>query len=172
MGIDVEVSWTQKYRPQNLEDVAAQGRATKKIRKWAKEWEEGQPDKSALLFYGPPGTGKSVTASALAKEKGWDLIELNASDKRTRKEIERVAGSAASSGSLTGAGGKRLIVLDEADNVHGKSDRGGSKAISNLLKETQNPVILIGNDQYDISRSIKRKSGRGELQEIEKKFNS
>lgn len=153
----MEISWTEKYRPKDLDEVAAQGRATKKIRKWAEEWEDGVPDKPALLFYGPPGTGKSSTAAALAKERDWDLIELNASDKRTKKEIERIAGMAASSGTLTGAGGKRLVVLDEADNVHGNADRGGYSAISKLLDDTKNPVILIGNDRYDIPNSVKRK---------------
>lgn len=151
-------SWTEKYRPKRLDEVAAQGRAIKEIKKWADEWDGGRPDKPALLFYGPPGTGKSATAAALAREKGWDLIELNASDTRTKNEIERIAGSAASMGTLTGGGGKRLIVLDEADNVHGTADRGGNRAISELLKKTQNPIILIGNDRYDIPKGIKRKT--------------
>lgn len=151
-------SWTEKYRPENLNEVAAQGRAMKKIRKWMRQWEGGQPDKPALLFYGPPGTGKSATAGAIAQEEGWDLIELNASDTRTRKEIERIAGSAAKMGTLTGGKEKRLIVLDEADNVHGTADRGGYRAISKLLKETHNPVILIGNDRYAIPKGVKRKT--------------
>lgn len=151
-------SWTEKYRPKKLEDVAAQGRAMKDIKKWLKKWKKGKPDKKALLFYGPPGTGKSATASAIASEMNWDLIELNASDKRTRKEIERIAGSAASMGTLTGKGGKRLVVLDEADNVHGTADRGGNRAISKVLKETKNPIILIGNDKYDVPKGIRRKS--------------
>lgn len=152
----MEKSWTEKYRPKRLGEVAAQGRAMKIIKKWADGWEKGEPDNPALLFYGPPGTGKSATAAALAQDRGWDLIELNASDKRTKKEIERIAGSAATSGNLTGTGGKRLIVLDEADNVHGKSDRGGYGAISKLLKETRNPVIMIGNDRYAIPRKVKK----------------
>lgn len=158
MDIYMIQSWTEKYRPKKLEDVAAQGRAMKKIRKWADQWKKGKPDSTALLFYGPPGTGKSATANALANEMGWDLIELNASDKRSRSEIDRIAGSAANMGTLTGKGGKRLIVLDEADNVHGTADRGGNRAISELLKETNNPIILIGNDRYDIPKGIRGKS--------------
>ncbi len=150
-------SWTDKYNPKNLEDVKAQGRAIKEIRKWADQWKTGRPKKPALLFYGPPGVGKTATAAALAKEMKWDFIELNASDQRTKKEIERIAGSAAGMGTLTGKNSKRLIVLDEADNVHGQADRGGQGAISKLLNETQNPIILIGNDQYDIPRNIQRK---------------
>ncbi|MFP4005370.1 MAG: replication factor C large subunit [Candidatus Hadarchaeia archaeon] len=150
-------SWTSKYRPKSLDDVSAQGRAMKEIRKWADQWESGRPKKPALLFYGPPGVGKSSAAHALAKEKDWDLIELNASDERTKSKIERKASTAANYGSLTGKKEKRLIVLDEADNVHGNADRGGKKAISKLLNESKNPIILIGNDQYEIPQNIKRK---------------
>ncbi len=157
-GIEMSISWTEKYRPETLNDVAAQGRAMKDIKKWADGWERGRPENPALLFYGPPGTGKSATAAALANERGWDIIEMNASNKRTKGEIERIAGSAASMGSLTGGEEKRLIVLDEADNVHGTSDRGGYTAISKLLNETQNPIILIGNDRYEIPNGIRNKS--------------
>ncbi len=150
-------SWTEKYRPKKLENVAAQGRALKDVRKWAKKWEKGNPENKALLFYGPPGTGKSATAHALAEKMDWDLIEMNASNKRTKKEIEKIGGSAAKMGTLTGGGRKRLIVLDEADNVHGNADRGGNRAISSLLKETNNPVILIGNDRYEMPKSIRNK---------------
>lgn len=158
MRVKLVKSWTEKYRPEKLEDVAAQGRAMKDIRKWIQKWKKGTPKKRALLFYGPPGTGKSATAAAIAKDAGWDFIEMNASDKRTRKEIDRIAGSAASMGTLTGKDTKRLIVLDEADNVHGTADRGGNKAISKLLNDTKNPVILIGNDRYDVPRGIRNKS--------------
>lgn len=151
------IAWTDKYRPKSLKEVAAQGRAEKEIRKWANEWKKGRPDNPALLFYGPPGTGKSATASALANDMEWDLVELNASDKRTRKEIERIAGTGATTGSLMGKGRRRLIVLDEADNVHGTADRGGYRAISKLISDTQNPIILIGNDRYAIPKSIRRK---------------
>lgn len=161
-------SWTDKYRPEKLGNVAAQGKAIKEIRKWAAKWEKGKPKKSALLFYGPPGIGKTATATALAKEMGWDLIELNASDQRTKKKIERIAGRAATMGSLTGKKEKRLIVLDEADNVHGKADRGGQSAISRLLKQNQNPVILIGNDQYEIPRGIKRKCKKINFRKLRK----
>lgn len=148
--------WTDKHRPHKLNEVVGQRRATKGMLEWTEEWKEGKPKKTALLLYGPPGTGKSAAATALAGELGWDLIELNASDKRTLKEIKRIAGSAATTGTLTGGEGKRLIVLDEADNVHGTVDRGGYSAISKLLGETQNPIVLIANNRYEVPSKIRR----------------
>ncbi|MEA1904370.1 MAG: replication factor C large subunit [Candidatus Hadarchaeota archaeon] len=148
--------WTDKHHPHKLDEVVGQGQTTRGMLEWAEEWKKGRPKKPALLLYGPPGTGKSAAATALAGELGWDLIELNASDKRTLKEIERVAGSAATTGTLTGTGEKRLIILDEADNVHGTADRGGYSAISKLLDQTQNPIVLVANNRYEVPGKIRR----------------
>jgi len=148
--------WVEKHRPKKLNEVMGQATAVQQMERWAQEWAKGKPVKTALLVYGAAGTGKSAAASALAREFGWDLLEMNASDERTLKEIQRIAGTAATSGTLVGgAGGRRLVVLDEADNVHGTADRGGYKAIKELIEQTKNPLILIANDQYEIPWDIR-----------------
>ncbi|MDH5442864.1 MAG: AAA family ATPase, partial [Hadesarchaea archaeon] len=149
-------SWVDKYRPRELKEVIGQSQALKAMLGWAEGWRKGKPKKPALLLYGAAGTGKTVATATLAREFGWDLIELNASDKRTLKIVQQVAGTAATTGTLfAGAEGKRLVVLDEADNVYGTTDRGGYRAIEELLKQTQNPVVLIANDQYAIPWKIR-----------------
>ncbi|MFN4132823.1 MAG: replication factor C large subunit [Candidatus Hadarchaeales archaeon] len=148
--------WVDKYSPKRLSDVVGQPASIRELKSWADSWERGKPSKKALLLYGPPGTGKSVSCEALAREMGWELIEMNASDERTLSEVKRVAGGAAVSGTLTGGvSGKKLIVLDEADHIHGTADRGGQKALKEVIDQTRNPVVLIANDLYAIPWDIR-----------------
>ena len=42
----------------------------------------------------------------------------------------------------------KLIILDEVDGIHGTNDRGGVRAIGEIIKNSQHPMILIANDFY------------------------
>lgn len=152
--------WTEKYRPSSLSALRGNDKACNKLREWAESWED---HREAVIIHGPPGIGKTSAAHALASDLGWPTIELNASDSRTKDVIERVAGEAAKSGTLTGGGdGKRLVIMDEADNIHGNADRGGARATTSLVKEANQPMILIANEFYDMSQGL-----RGACQDIE-----
>ena len=161
------LAWVEKYRPTSLDEVVGNPAAIADLRKWAAGWVKGRPDKKAVILQGDPGIGKTTAALALAREMGWTLIEMNASDSRNADAIERVAtrGSVLQTFSPTGEflrteqGGRKLIVLDEADNVFGREDKGGIAAIVSLIQNTRQPVILIANDYYALTRrssSLKR----------------
>ncbi|WP_048183476.1 replication factor C large subunit [Methanosarcina siciliae] len=147
------IEWAEKYRPRTLEDVVGNKKAVRDFRAWAEEWQSGIPETRAVILYGPAGIGKTSSAHALARDMEWDVIELNASDQRTAGVIEKIAGSAASMNSLFGS--KRLIILDEADNIHGTADRGGMRAISGIIKGTLQPIVLIANDIYGLTPAIR-----------------
>lgn len=147
------IEWAEKYRPRTLEDVVGNKKAVRDFRAWAEEWQSGIPETKAVILYGPAGIGKTSSAHALARDMEWDVIELNASDQRTAGVIEKIAGSAASMNTLFGS--KRLIILDEADNIHGTADRGGMRAISGIIKGTLQPIVLIANDIYGLTPTIR-----------------
>ena len=154
------MDWTEKYRPQTLDQVIGNPTAVNSLRAWARSWEKGTPEVRVAILRGPPGVGKTTSAEALAREMGWSIVEMNASDQRTGKAIEDVAlrGSMfetfADDGSFTRSseGGRKLIVLDEADNFYGNSDKGAIPVVNALIKGTAQPVILIVNDFYELSR--------------------
>jgi replication factor C large subunit len=147
------IEWAEKYRPQALKEIVGNKKAVQDLRVWAEKWLSGIPERRAVILLGPAGVGKTSTAHALARDLGWEVIELNASDQRTAGVIEKVAGSAASMNTFFG--GKRLIILDEADNLHGTADRGGMRAIAGIIKNTLQPIVLIVNDVYGLTPAIR-----------------
>lgn len=137
--------WTDKYRPQSLDEVVGNNKEKKTILEWINNWKRGDPQ-NPLLLVGPPGIGKTTLAQVIAKEFS-EYVELNASDKRSHDIIKRTIGESSSSRSLFGDDYK-LIILDEVDGIHGTNDRGGVKAIGEIIKSSKHPLILIANDFY------------------------
>jgi replication factor C large subunit len=161
------MSWAEKYRPKTLDDVVGNPTAVAELRKWAASWQRGRPEKRAVILQGPPGIGKTSAALALANETGWSVVEMNASDSRNAEAIRKTATRGAvlqtfsDTGEFlrTGQGGRKLIILDEADNVFGREDRGGIAAIVDTIRDSGQPILLIANDYYELTRrssSLKR----------------
>jgi len=144
--------WTEKYRPKSLADVRGNNKSVKELQEWAEDWDSGE-DREPALVHGEPGVGKTSAVHALANDMGWTVVEMNASDARTADAVEEVAGEATRSAGLTG--GRTLVVMDEADNLHGNADRGGSRAVTEMVKNANQPVVLIANDPYEMSRSLR-----------------
>ncbi|WP_101294698.1 replication factor C large subunit [Halegenticoccus soli] len=155
--------WTEKYRPRTLSAIRGNDKARDRLREWAESWDD---HREAVIVHGSPGIGKTSAAHALANDMGWETVELNASDQRTASVIERFAGRAAKNATLGGSvgsdgapgeagGGRQLIILDEADNIHGNYDRGGTSAITRLVKEAGQPMVLIANEFYEMSRGLR-----------------
>ncbi len=135
---------TERMRPATLDGVVGNPRAVVELRRWANVWatSTSPPRLRAALLEGPPGVGKTTAALALANEMGWTVVEMNASEARNQSAIEQVAGRAAlthtlgTSGTYRGpaAGGRTLILLDEADCLTGRaSDEATPRpAVGNL----------------------------------------
>jgi replication factor C large subunit len=145
------MDWAEKYRPQRLDEVVGNSPALRRMYEWGISWTRKSPP---LILYGKPGTGKTSSAHALAADMGWEVIELNASDQRTKAVIERIAGISSMTGSLMGAS-RKLIILDEADNLQGTADRGGARAIIDVIRKAQQPIILIANDLHGLAAELR-----------------
>jgi replication factor C large subunit len=143
--------WTEKYRPSTLAEVRGNNKARDALREWGQTWDD---HRESVILHGSPGIGKTSAAHALANDMDWTHIELNASDQRTADAIERFAGGAAMNQSLSETG-RQLVILDEADNIHGNADRGGARAITQLVRETQQPMVLIANEYYEMSNTLR-----------------
>ncbi|ELZ35294.1 replication factor C large subunit [Halogeometricum pallidum JCM 14848] len=164
--------WTEKYRPSTLAEVRGNNKARDAFAEWGKTWGD---HREAVVLHGAPGVGKTSAAHALAADMGWETVELNASDQRTADVIERFAGRAAKNATLAGAAagdangereGRQLVILDEADNIHGNYDRGGAGAVTRLVKESNQPIVLIANEYYDMSNGLRNAAREIEFRDV------
>jgi len=142
------VPWIIKYRPRRIEDVVDQEKAKELLIPWIKKWLSGTPpEKKAALLWGPPGVGKTSLVEAICNEFKLEKIEMNASDFRRKKDIERIAIAAATKRPLPPWKG-RLILLDEVDGLSPRGDEGAVSAILELIRKTKNPIVMTANDPW------------------------
>ncbi|MCE9651548.1 MAG: AAA family ATPase [Nitrosarchaeum sp.] len=143
--------WSEKYRPQNISDMIGNEESRSSIIEWFTKWKKGT---KPLLLVGPPGIGKTTISYLTAKQFGYDLIGLNASDVRSKSQINEILTPVLGNISILGI---PMIFIDEVDGIHGRGDYGGVEALIEILKEPTVPIILAANsDESDKMKSIKK----------------
>jgi len=172
--------WVDKYKPSAAKGIIGQqgDRSNmNKLKIWLKDWnknhlestkaapkpapwgvanDNGAWAKCALLS-GPPGVGKTTTAYLVSKELGYDVVEMNASDTRSKKLLQTSVSDTLNTTSVATLMGdnnannkvtsKRVLLMDEVDGMAGNEDRGGIAEIIILLKTSKIPIIAMCNDR-------------------------
>lgn len=158
--------WTVKYAPNNLNHVCGNKGAVTKLQNWLNNWHDNakhgfkQPGRDgsgifrAVLLSGPPGIGKTTAAHLVANLAGYDVIENNASDVRSKKLLAQDVSSALTNTSIKGFMSsaksskekKICMIMDEVDGMSA-GDRGGVGQMAALCRTTEVPIILICNDK-------------------------
>ena len=151
--------WTEKYRARKFTDLVGDERTHRDVLRWLKAWDpivfpgnakrriktkvgEGEINqrqhRKILMLTGPPGLGKTTLAHVCARQAGYEIVEINASDERSRDVVkgrirdcvgtENVKGinTAEAGGSTTRKAGRPVcVVVDEVDGVVSGSSGGG-----------------------------------------------
>jgi replication factor C subunit 1 len=161
--------WTTKYAPTKTNQICGNKAQVEKIQKWLEKWPnnrkhdfllpgaDGSGKYRAIIIHGPPGIGKTTAAHLAAKLEGYDVIESNASDTRSKKLVESGLSEVLNNSSLLGffAGDgkevnkqkkKIVLIMDEVDGMSA-GDRGGVGALAKVCKKTEVPMILICNER-------------------------
>lgn len=121
-----EFLWTEKYRPQKIEDCILPDRLKKVFQEYVNE--KKIPN---LLLSGTAGVGKTTVAMAMCEEIGLNYLFINSSEDRGIDMLRTKIMGYASTVSLTG--GRKVIILDEADGLTPEAQdalRGAIEAFS------------------------------------------
>lgn len=165
-----EKLWTTKYAPTDLNQLCGNKGNVQKLKTWLTNWFEyarhdfknpgadGGGVFRAALISGPPGIGKTTAAHLVAKQLGYDVLEKNASDVRSKSLLNTNIKSVLNNTSVVGffkhrnddvAGEndrKFCLIMDEVDGMS-SGDHGGAGALSAFCRITKMPLILICNDK-------------------------
>jgi DNA polymerase III delta prime subunit len=117
--------WTEKYRPQSIEDCILPERLKKPFQEYV-----NQNNIPNLILSGGPGVGKTTVAKAMCNEIGCDFMVINGSDESGIDIFRTKIKNYASSMSL--AGGRKVIIIDEADYLNPNSTQ---PALRNAIEE-------------------------------------
>lgn len=160
---------TSKYAPTQLSHICGNKAQVEKIQSWLRNWPknkkynfqrrgaDGMGGERAIIVSGPPGIGKTTAAHLAATLEGYDVLESNASDSRSKKLVENGVSDVMNNTSLLGyfAGDgknvdatkkKIVLIMDEVDGMSA-GDRGGVGALAKFCKKTEIPLILICNER-------------------------
>ena len=81
--------WTEKYRPKTLDEYYMSHRQLSTVKKWIKDYMTADEDaKPFLILYGTAGIGKTTLAHLIFKKYKFEVIECNASDSRSKKNLQ------------------------------------------------------------------------------------
>ncbi|MBN2102148.1 MAG: replication factor C large subunit [Candidatus Aenigmarchaeota archaeon] len=137
----MSILWTEKYRPETFSDISGQGKALKEISGFLESFKPGK----ALLLAGKPGIGKTLSIETICREKGWLLMQMNASDSRTSDEIQALLGQSSNMRPLFHK--KKVILIDEVDGISSR-ERGATKTLIDIVKKSSFPIVFIANDPW------------------------
>ena len=188
--------WTEKYRARKFADLVGDERTHRDVLRWMKGWDPivfpgarrpksktsfqneslvDRPQRKILLLAGSPGLGKTTLAHVCARQAGYEVVEINASDERSRDIVkgrirdivgtENVKGINAKDGSGTArkAGRPLCVVVDEVDGVVGGSGVGGEggfmKALIDLVILDQKNSNIFGPLFGNASRTTRSRRG-------------
>jgi chromosome transmission fidelity protein 18 len=190
--------WTEKYRAKKFTDLVGDERTHRSVLRWLKAWDpvvfpgsvkkpkaakkdfgdEEQRHRKILLLTGPPGLGKTTLAHVCARQAGYEVQEINASDERSGNVVkgrirdmvgtENVRGVNTNTvnGKVRKAGKPVCVIVDEVDGVVGGSGGSGEggfiKALIDLVALDERNSKMVGQ-QSTTTTGKKRKGDKFRL---------
>lgn len=137
-----ELDWAQKYRPTSFEEVILSDEMRRKLSRVV-----SQRGGLSMLFWGRPGCGKTTVAKLINRD---NTVLINCS---TNNSIDTIRWIESNFRTRTLTGQRRLLLLDEADNLSADAQaaiRGVSEALSEY-----NDFVLTANDPNKLTEAVR-----------------
>ncbi|KAL7949898.1 hypothetical protein V8C42DRAFT_308925 [Trichoderma barbatum] len=188
--------WTEKYRARNFMDLCGDDSTNRLVLRWLKKWdplvfpgtakskpkgpkrngphsqaEEEKPHRKILMLTGPPGLGKTTLAHVCAKQAGYEVIEVNASDDRSRDVVKNRIRTSLGTESVKNVSNQKAlngpqkvakpacVVVDEVDGVvtgSGASGEGG------FIKALIDLVLIDQKNSSGVTKTYDGKKKKGD----------
>jgi len=139
-----DLIWTEKYRPKTLAEYYIQKSQLDKVKEWLDDLSNkaDTDPKPFLILYGTAGVGKTTLAHLILQKYGYEIIECNASDTRSKKQIrDMIGGISGVSVALDNKNRfkKTAIIMDEIDGLNGITESSGIQELIDIV--ISKPVI-------------------------------
>lgn len=185
-----DAMWTEKYRARKFTDLIGDERTHRSVLRWFKGWnhivfpglakaqksqrrgndndEDERLHRKVMLLCGPPGLGKTTLAHVCARQAGYEVLEINASDERSKDVVKGRIRDALGTENVKGmnvevgedkvrkVGRPVCVVVDEVDGV--VSGSGGGSGEGGFMKALIDLVML---DQKNSSRAAQADGASG-----------
>ncbi|KAI3637276.1 hypothetical protein MIR68_004694 [Amoeboaphelidium protococcarum] len=102
-----------------------------------------RPEKKILMLSGRAGLGKTTLAHVIAKQCGYNVIEINASDERSGEALQQKIMNALQSKLSINSSKPNLLILDEIDGALGGGDKSLLSFLIKLCKEDHNSTRMV-----------------------------
>ena len=122
-----DIVWAQKYRPSTLDELILPKRMKDTFQSFVDAGEVPN-----IILYGKPGTGKTSAVLAIMKMLGADYMMINGSTKNGIDTLRYDITDYASTVSMDG--GRKYVIIDEADALTMKTQEGLRNAIESFSK--------------------------------------
>jgi replication factor C subunit 3/5 len=140
--MNTTLDWSQKYRPIVFEDVILPNTLKEKFKKVI-----SQNGGISFLFWGRPGSGKTTVAKMINRD---NTVLINCS---THNSIDTVRWIEGNFRNRTLCGQRRLLLLDEADNLS-LDAQAGIRGVYDCLSE-YNDFVLTANDPNKLTEAVR-----------------
>ncbi|KAK9324951.1 hypothetical protein V1517DRAFT_356194 [Lipomyces orientalis] len=183
--------WVEKWRARKWIDLIGDERTHRTLLRWLQQWSHAvfkkpvpaapkrrhfeesnssslvhtdpyhRPQKKLLLLHGAPGLGKTTVAHVAARQAGYDILEINASDERGGPLVQEKIRGAIDSHRV----GARpvCIIIDEID---GAADSGFIRVLLDILNADSKAIQQGRRTSTNNTKNKNKKAARFLLRPI------